>query len=300
MRYIVCGPSIVNEVVCADGTRRGPILGGSVYCLAGLRLWTSSCGYVSNVGDDFESLYGSWFAANGISTDKVSHILPHTWHTELVYGDEGIHDERSVFGEADEEELDRLDVIRAEQVAAACDPDTAGIYVESREGSEFWRGVSAVREATNAKIMWEPPTSAMMDPARRAGVIETIGLTDAYSINLPEARALFDVEGEREAIDAIIELGTPCFLRAGARGSHMVQDGRSAFAPSVTVGEVMDPTGCGNASTAAALYGLVEGLDPDRTARLANVSAAFNLLQWGPYPRVTESDEACARELLEG
>lgn len=299
MKYIVCGPSIVNEVVCADGTERGPLLGGSVFCVAGIRIWTPSCGYVSNVGDDFESFYGSWFTANGISTEKLSRPLPHTWHTKLIYGDEGIHSETSIYGEDDEEVLDALDIISAEQVAKACDPDTLGIYIESREQSEFWQEVELVRQATDAKIMWEIPTSALMDSARHEGVRATIEKTDFYSINLPEAKAFFGVDDEQSAIKAIQELGKPCFFRVGSKGSYMVTADEAAFAPSLTVGEIVDPTGCGNASTAAALYGLCEGLEPQAVARAANISAAFNLLQYGPYPEVTEQDACHARALLD-
>lgn len=298
MKYIVCGPSIVNEVVCADGTERGPLLGGSVFCVAGIRIWTSSCGYVSNVGDDFESFYGSWFTANGISTDKLSRILPHTWHTKLIYGDEGIHSETSIYGEEDEAKLDALDVITAEQVARACDPDTLGIYIESREQSEFWQEVALVRKASHAKIMWEIPTSATMDPTRHEGVFETIGLTDYYSINLPEAKALFGVSDEQAAIKAIQALEKPCFLRVGSKGSYMITKDDAAFAPSLTVGPIVDPTGCGNAPTAAALYGLCEGFDLYAVARAANISAAFNLLQYGPYPAVTDKDTDYAQTLL--
>lgn len=298
MKYIVCGPSIVNEVVCADGTERGPLLGGSVFCVAGIRIWTSSCGYVSNVGDDFESFYGSWFAANGILTNKLSRLLPHTWHTKLIYGDEGIHSETSVYGEDDEAVLDSLDIITAEQVAKACDPDTRGIYIESREQSEFWREIAVVRQATDAKIMWEIPTSATMEPERHEKVFATIDQTDYYSINLPEAKALFGVQDESSAIAAIQNLGKPCFFRVGSKGSYMVTKTEAAFAPSLTIGAIVDPTGCGNASTAAALYGLCEDFDPYTVARAANISAAYNLLQYGPYPEVTEEVTHHAHELL--
>jgi sugar/nucleoside kinase (ribokinase family) len=299
MQYIVCGPSIVNEVVRKDGSTVGPILGGSVFCVAGIRLWTANCGFVSNVGPDFESFYGSWFAANGLRTDLVSKILPHTWHTRLTYGDEGIHSEDSIYGQEDEELLGSLDIITADQVCDAIGDDTRGIYLESAEGSPFWQEVDKVREASDAKIMWEIPTSATMDASRHEGVMKTISLTDMFSVNLPEARSLFATTDEKTVISRILDTGRICFLRAGERGSYMIMDGKATFSPSLTVGEIVDPTGCGNASTAAALYGCCEGLAPDVTARLANISAAYNLLQYGPYPLFSDAVMSDAKALLE-
>ena len=62
---------------------------------------------------------------------------------------------------------------------------------------------------------------------------------------------------------------------------------------------VVDPTGCGNVSTAAALYGWCEGYEPKKIARLANISAAYNLLQYGPCPKVDAAMRRHAEELLQ-
>ena len=50
----------------------------------------------------------------------------------------------------------------------------------------------------------------------------------------------------------------------------------------------MDPTGCGNCSTAAAMVGMAEGFEPARIAAFANVAADYNALQLGPYPLFSE------------
>ena len=129
-------------------------------------------------------------------------------------------------------------------------------------------------------------------------MLETIRKVDIYSLNLPEAMSLFQADGEEAAIRAILELGTPCFFRVGKRGSYMIQDGKATFEPSLTVGPIVDATGCGNVSTAAALFGWCEGFPPQVTARLANISAAYNLLQYGPYPAATKQVREEAMGLL--
>ena len=46
----------------------------------------------------------------------------------------------------------------------------------------------------------------------------------------------------------------------------------------------VDPTGCGNCSTAAAMWAYCEGYDLRQIASIANVAAAYNVQQFGPYP----------------
>ena len=71
------------------------------------------------------------------------------------------------------------------------------------------------------------------------------------------------------------------------------------FAPPVKVENSVDPTGCGNCSTAAALIGFAEGLDAFDTVMMANISAGFNACQIGPWPVVDEATRAEAQKLLE-
>ena len=174
-----------------------------------------------------------------------------------------------------------------------------GIYVEAVETSRLWDELDAIRSVCSAKIMWEIPTSAALDPERHSNVLKTIEKTDLFSINFPEAKALFGVETRQQTVDRLLALGKPCFFRVGSQGAYMLADGEAAFAPSVTVGPVVDPTGCGNVSTAAALYGWCEGYTLQKTARLANISAAYNLLQYGPCPAVSEEMRHKAKELLQ-
>lgn len=298
MKYIVAGPSIINDIVFADGRVRKGEIGGSVFCVAGIKLWEDDCLFVSNVGPDFRRYYGKWMDQNACSYDGLRCILPHTQYTTLVYDETGLHSERTVYDEQTGREIDALDVLTAAQLAAHCDRQTKGIYIEAGETSDIWAQLPLIREKCAAKIMWELPTSAAMQPERRPRVLETLQKTDIYSINLPEALCLFNQPDESSAIRAILELDVPCFFRVGKKGAYLLNEGRSFFAPSVTLGAPVDATGCGNCSTAAALYGWCEGFDPVQTVCMANISAAYNLLQYGPYPRITEKTRENAHALL--
>ena len=122
---------------------------------------------------------------------------------------------------------------------------------------------------------------------------------DIYSVNLHEARGFWGKETLEEIIEEIQKLGKPCFLRLGEEGAGLVTADSAVFAPPVKVENSVDPTGCGNCSTAAALIGFAEGLDAFDTVMMANISAGFNACQIGPWPVVDEATRAEAQKLLE-
>lgn len=300
MKYIVVGPTIVNDILFADKRKSRGHIGGSVFCLEGVKVWEDSCLYISNVGKDFAEFYGEWMTANHCSYEGLRYTLPHTRYTELVYEENGLHSELSVYGPEEEALVEKLDFITAAQIAGYCAEDTKGIYIEASETNPFWDELTVIRTKSQAKIMWEIPTSAAMTAERRNKVIECIGKTDLYSVNLPEAQALFSAESEEEAVEKIKAFRVPCFFRVGKRGSYMIANGEASFAPSVVIGKIVDSTGCGNCSTAAAMYAYCEGNSLYDTARMANIAAAYNLLQYGPYPVIGKKVREEAGKLLHG
>ena len=299
MKYIVVGPTIVNDIEFEDGSLSKGHIGGSVFCLAGIKLWSDDCLYVSNVGPDFADYYGEWMDANGCSYDGLNTILPHTQYTLLRYGKYGLHSEESVYGSQEEALVEVLDKPDAALIASHCDNGTKGIYIEASETDFFWDDIDLIRQKGNISIMWEIPTSAAMQSERRDRVLATIQNAGLYSINLPEAQSLFQASDENTAIAAILRYGIPCYFRVGAKGSYMLCNNERHFAPSITVGPVVDATGCGNCSTAAALYGFCECLSPAKVAATGNISAAYNLLQYGPYPKVDSETRKHVQRLLE-
>ena len=294
MKYIVVGPTIVNDIIFTDNTEVKQVLGGSIYCVAGIKLWEDDCLYISNVGNDFDSFYGNYMKSNDISYKGLNYILPHTWYTTLKYKENGLHSEKLIYGEKEEELLNEIDVVTSNMIANHCTKETKGIYIEASETSEIFK---TIKNITDAKIMWEIPTSATLDPSRKNDVLNTIKVVDIYSINVNEGLSLFNVTSESETIEKIIELNIPCFLRAGEKGSYMIVDSKAYFSSSISTSNVIDPTGCGNVSTAAALYGYCEGIHPEVIAKLANISASFNLNQFGPIVDIKEKREL-AKALL--
>ena len=88
-------------------------------------------------------------------------------------------------------------------------------------------------------------------------------------------------------------------FRVGEKGLYTIAEGRHWFVPSVGSETAVDPTGCGNCSTGASLYAFCEGYDPLMIGVMANVAAAYNVRQYGPYPLFDEKARLEALKMSE-
>ena len=295
--YLVGGVTITNDITYADGSMTKQQLGGGLFALEGVRLWTDNVLYITNVGPDYEQYYGAWMRANGMSTEGANCCLQHTHYTDLYYRPDGTFTEVSKYSGATFTGNGDY-AVQAWQIEAVAE-GVKGLYLDEHVRAGLWEELLTIRDRHGFKLMWEIPTRDLEDPQYYDEVRQLIKKVDLYSLNKPESFHFFGVDNEQDAIRKIMELGVPCFYRVGKQGSYMVADGQAAFAPSVDIGEPVDPTGCGNCSTASALYCWCEGCDPLMTAIMSNIAAAHNLLQHGPYPQFTKQTEANARKLAE-
>ncbi len=300
MKYIVAAMTIVNDLHYADGRVVDNVIGGGVYCLGGVKPFCDDVCYITVAGPDFEQYYGEYFASNNLSTAGVLRRLPKTHHNIVDYEPDGRWREYSVYGETYNEDTFAATQITGDDMAPFCGPDTLGIYTESGLEEVFWSGEALLkmrRAAPNAKIMWELPYNNVMQPALRARFYENVRKCDIYSINAPEGRIIFGESRREDVIRAIVRLGVPCFFRCGEDGAAMIAGGRVVFGPSYSLGNSVDPTGCGNCSTAAAMAAFAAGLPLEDVVARANVAAHYNALQLGPYPAFTpeKQREAQAR-----
>ena len=71
-------------------------------------------------------------------------------------------------------------------------------------------------------------------------------------------------------------------LTQGAHGSLIFTDGKEIKIPSVPPGQVVDPTGCGDAYRAGLLYGIANEFDWQITGRLASLLGSIKIAQRGP------------------
>ena len=296
MEYLVGGYTMLNDFDLKDGRQLRDVLGGSVFSAAGIRLWRDSVAYIGAAGEDFDQYYGPYFEANGIRV-SVKKPVKYTLRYQMKYIADGSWEENCRYGEAYEEEASRLCALDASQFAPYCDENTKGIYLEASLHAPITGQFGQLkRMMPNGKLMWEITTGDLLAPGRHAQVLKKIEETDAFSMNLNEAKVFFGLDTLDDVLEELHKIGKPCFFRAGEKGAYMLQDGQTAFLPAVGTAESVDPTGCGNCSTAASLVGYAEGLGPWQTTAMANVAAGFNARQYGPWPLVTPQVRSEARQ----
>ena len=300
MKYVAAGYTMVNDIFFADGKKAEKVLGGSVFSASAMALFQDQVGYVGTAGPDFEDLFGNYYHKNQIVC-AIAKTLPHTHRYLMEYLPDGRWQERSAYGEAYEEAMREGTAVTAAHFSALCGADTQGIYLEAALNGKILDQLPQLRVlAPHAKIMWEMATQDILCPESRPVLLEKLHQVDIYSLNLPESLQLFDVRGEEEALHCIAQRGVPCFYRVGARGAWLVQEGRASFLPAVGTSESVDATGCGNASTAAALIGFAEGAEPGRLLAMANIAAALTARQLGPIPDVRTARAEAMRLLQDG
>jgi sugar/nucleoside kinase (ribokinase family) len=294
MSYIIAGCSIIDHIVSADGSRSAAQLGGSLYALTGIKPYCDDVLLVTTAGPDFADSYGAYYRTNDLSFAGVHHVLPYTQRNILTYQPDGRWHETSAHGADFVSRYSQLTPIRAAQIVPHCSPATRGIYLEASVTESVWPDLHLLRSAApHAVIMWEVPCADAEDSDRYHLVRDMVKNVDIFSINLPEAQAVYGTQSEAETVACLQTLRTPCFFRVGTRGAYMIHSGRAWYAPAVDLDTSVDPTGCGNCSTGAALYGYAEGLHPLRTVITANLAAGLNAQQHGPYPHYTPELRAC-------
>ncbi len=303
MEYLAVGSLIVNHVHFLDGSKNENLLGGgALYSYCGLLQFSDSTLLVTAAGLDYERWFGKWIDNNDISREGILIRSEWTNNTNLQYFEDGKWEETSIYGKDYGSWAFGLFTIFPDDFEKFISPDTKGISVCHAIDKAYFDRVNCLRQKYGVKVMQELPTGECK--AKNFERFKDIILpnVDIYSLNKPESFALFSVDTVEEAIEIIKELGVPCYYRVGKKGAYMIMDGEVAFMPSVAVRtkeEEIDPTGCGNSSTATALVGFCEGKEPLMIAAMAAVTAGHIVLQNGPYPNYKAEDRARARELAE-
>ncbi len=176
--------------------------------------------------------------------------------------------------------------------------NTVGVYADQPIDFTWWKNMAQIKNKYGFKVMWEIQDDAIHD--NPAEVIEGIlPFVDIFSINDKEGMELFKLSSAKEVGEFLKGFDKPCFYRMGKEGSALISDGKIHFVPSLTINGEVDPTGCGNCSTAAALYAFCEGHDPYMIAILANIAAGYNVGYKGVISEFTEKMRCDALELAE-
>ncbi len=317
MKYIAEGATITNRLLFLDGRVKEDIMGGGgFYAYTALRMCTDDCLYLSSVGKDFDDFYGAWFDANSCSRDGLFVRTEKTMYNDLKYFPDGSYIEYSIYGRkyTDEElaELRRSGIMYlpvedpVEQrkhylTLEDCLPfmdEAKGMYTSQALTEENTR-LMLEHKKNGCQIMWEIPSTSLETAHQKyleggiEGLKHYLRAIDILSINRNECEIIFEKENDEQIIPLLKQLELPVYYRVGTDGAYMIADHQEYFVPMISTVEKekeIDPTGCGNSSTGAALWAWCEGYDPLMTCVIGNVVASYNVRQYGPFLDMSEEN----------
>ena len=290
-----------DQIKSEDGTLSPRCMGGpAVFALSGMRLWTKRCKLVAQTGADYVEDYGKWMDRHGLTHESILVEAEEVPIHVLQYNPE---DKGFIWTSLKSQEYLGYLKTHPYHIDNAASSAVKGIYMAQKLDQVVWKNLEQVKEKHGFKIMWEIEYGASMcdDTTCISRITDVLRVADMWSINHNEASDLFRIPRENDAdiINELMKLPAEFTLyRVGKRGAYAVTPFQAVFCPSIDpFGSSVDPTGCGNNSTGAAMYAWVEGYDPAMVVAMANVSAGYNAAQHGLYPLITSHVMDSAMEL---
>lgn len=309
-QYVVAGNVMLDKVVFLDGSQSDHenIGGPATFAYSGVRLYTDDVIQCSNVGADYETLFRPWLKENQVITIGFKVVCDRCNHTVMRFIDRnGAYDAAEREEELSEEEFWLKNdawqdfgymKTKPEEIGILTqNANVKGVYVAQNADRTIWKKLGEIKKRDGFKLMWE-----IEGPWAHLHYLQDVKEicaenVDVFSINIEEARNLFACVDEQACISYLKELDVDLTLfRVGDRGAYIVTK-TDVFHIPPAPGPVVDPTGCGNTSTGAALYAYAEGLDPLNVGIFANVASSMNIRQYGVIPNfITAQQEA--KELI--
>ncbi len=309
MDYIAIGNVMVDQVRDENGVLGPVYIGGpSFFALCGMRTFSKSVLLQTNVGSDFFDYYGDWFDKNNVSREGIEIRSDYTNYHILEYAENGVYKAVSKYGtQFGMQNLGYLTVTPEQIFDLTTKHKPKAIYLYAGQDKIYWQGVEKSKKAAGYKLMLEAQTPLRKEGLRPETVskfFDSLKYVDALSINLHEAGVLLDMDpiaDEKKIVEAAKTQFSveSVFLRAGEKGAYAITEGKSYFLPSIAHLGVIDPTGCGNCSSGGFAYAIGEGYDPVMAVAYANVSASYNLAQYGAYLDYNDKVMEEAKQLVE-
>ncbi|MDX1997051.1 MAG: carbohydrate kinase family protein [Thermoanaerobaculia bacterium] len=154
-----------------------------------------------------------------------------------------------------------------------------------------------LRHCREAKAAGVP---LLFDPSFQVIALDGAALTEAargaYAVLVNDYE--YAVFQEKSGLDdrGLLELAEIWVVTRGEEGSRILtRGGETLEVPAVPAGEVVDPTGAGDAYRAGFLTGLVRGCDLATCGRLGSVAAVYAIESYGTQNHGYERDEFFAR-----
>jgi len=160
-------------------------------------------------------------------------------------------------------------------------------YLFDRDAAKMaFRAAAEVAHANDRLVSLTLSDSFCVDRHRSDFAALVRDKVDVLFGNEDEVVALYETETLDEAIDAVRADCAISAITVGAKGSYVVTPEQVRLVDAEPVARVLDTTGAGDLYAAGFLYGLTNGADLERCARLGSIAAAEVISHVGPRPLV--------------
>jgi len=121
-----------------------------------------------------------------------------------------------------------------------------------------------------------------MEPPWLVGMEDILPYLDYVFCDESEARNITAQDDLTTAAAMLLDKGAGMVvIKQGAAGSTLYRQGWQHHQAAVTLGQVADTIGAGDTFDAGFLYGVLQGWQPEKSARFASIAAAFTVLGVG-------------------
>ena len=290
--FIAVGSVIIDDIVYPDGrTSMGVLGGGGTHAAYGMALAGETPALVGLVGRDLPAEIRARLARDFDTSGLVwvEHQQLRGWQ---IFEWNGVRNE--VF---------RVEVI--EPFMYGPDPGDSGIPFADARGFTLLRAPEHVAgwraRFPGAVLLWEPVRVFMLS-ADHAAFLSGIPHADIVSPNLHEAQAMYGSADELELMRLLLADGVNvAALRMGERGSLVARRGarEAHYIPAVSVAELIDQTGAGNAYCGGFLVGWQQTGDVAAAGCYGAAAASFTLEYVGCASIPADRDAEWSRRLAE-
>ena len=288
---LVVGDLILDQVIKINHLPRGEdvqlasqrelIVGGAANFAIMCRRLGLNTGILDAVGgDSFGRFVLDILQRKGIETSQI-HVKERVTKSTLVLVTE--RGEKSFIGLIG----DYTALLSPNDVKPEVIEKAEGIYISgyslglkefSSEGEAALKSANLAR-GLGKKIFFDPGPLAPL--IKRDLMIELMKYSTAVMLNLTEARAITGSKDPVKSVRDLHRLGARIVaLKLGGNGC-IISDGEHLVREAGIKVAVVDPTGAGDAFNAGIVYGVLRGLSPKLTIRLANAIGAFSTTKLG-------------------
>jgi len=235
---------------------------------------------MATVGDDHQP-YAYRLDRLGLAQQHVRHV-PQTFTAQAFITTDLDDNQITAFhpGAMNHSQLNHVHDVREVKLGIVAPDGREGMLQHAREF-----------HAAGLPFLFDPGQGLPMFDGTE--LLEFVRLADFVAVNDYEGRML--QEKTQLRLDQIAQQVKALVVTLGAKGSLIFTGGEQIEIPCVKADSIVDPTGCGDAYRAGLLYGIANGMDWQRTGRLASLLGALKIAHRGGQNHHFTRDEVAIR-----